>query len=110
MHVDKTFSPLTPFFVLMKPFGLQSSWKPPQGGFFFGSGAASCCAEMTQPSRYESHGGLMGTQEVKCKALFLTPLLLSLTDGYLLLAPAALRTVLWEKNDTNACGGSHRRV
>lgn len=48
----------------------------------------------------------MGKQEVKCKALFLTPLLLSLTDSYLLLAPAALRTVLWKKNDTNAYGGA----
>lgn len=48
----------------------------------------------------------MGKQEVKCEALFLTPLLLSLTDGYLLLAPTALRTVLREKNDTNAYGGA----
>lgn len=48
----------------------------------------------------------MGKQEVKCEALFLTPLLLSLTDGYLLLAPAAQRAVLWEKNDTNAYGGA----
>lgn len=51
----------------------------------------------------------MGKQEVKCRALFLSPLLLSLADGYLLLSPAGsccAKGHLVGKDDTNTSGGA----
>lgn len=45
-------------------------------------------------NRYESHRRVIAKQEVKCRALALSPLLLSLMSSYLLLAPVALRGIL----------------
>lgn len=55
-------------------------------------------------NRYESHRRVIAKQEVKCRALALSPLLLSLMSSYLLLAPVALRGILRKRRHKHLQG------